>query len=74
MDKEILLFGDIEIGKKKIKKNYYYKIPILLRGVDIEKVLASNKISFSEKNYKHFIAYLYNNHKVKPLHISKHYI
>ena len=73
MDKEILLFGNIEIGKKK-KKNYYYKIPILLRGVDIEKVLASNKISFSEKNYKHFIAYLYNNHKVKPLHISKHYI
>ena len=42
--------------KKKIKKY-------------IEKVLVSNKISFGEKNYKCFIGYLYNNHKVKPLYI-----
>ena len=28
-----------------------------------------NKISFGEKNYKCFIGYLYDNHKVKPLHI-----
>ena len=34
--------------------------------VDIEKVLVSNKISFGGKNY---IGYLYDNHKVKPLHI-----
>ena len=27
------------------------------------------KISFGEKNYKYFIGYLYNDHKVKPLHI-----
>ena len=37
--------------------------------VDIEKVLVSNKISFGEKSYKYFIAYLYNNRKFKPLHI-----
>ena len=37
--------------------------------VDIEKVLVSNKISSGEKNYKYFIGYLYNDHKVKPLHI-----
>ena len=37
--------------------------------VDIEKVLVSNKISFAEKSYKYFIAYLYNNRKFKPLHI-----
>ena len=37
--------------------------------VDIEKFIASNKISFGEKNYKYFIGYLYNDHKVKPLHI-----
>ena len=40
-----------------------------MEGVDIEKVLVSNKISFGEKNYKHFIGYLYNDHKVNPLHI-----
>ena len=37
--------------------------------VDIEKVVVSNKISFGEKNYKYFIGYLYNDHKVKLLHI-----
>ena len=31
--------------------------------------VVSNKISFSEKNYKYFIDYLYNDHKVKQLHI-----
>ena len=34
-----------------------------------EKVLASKKISFGEKNYNYFIGYLYNDNKVKPLHI-----
>ena len=37
--------------------------------VDNEKLLVSNKISFVEKNYKHFIGYLYNGNKVKPLNI-----
>ena len=32
-------------------------------------VLVSNKISFGEKNFKCFIGYLYNDNKVKPLHI-----
>ena len=40
-----------------------------IRDVDIEKVYVSNKISFGEKNYKYFIGYLYNDNKVKPLHI-----
>ena len=66
MDKEILTFGDIEIEKFKF---YRHKTPILLGNVDIEKVLVSNKIYFGEKNYKYFIGYLYNDHKVKPLHI-----
>ena len=44
-------------------------IPVHLRDVDIEKLLVSNKISFGEKNYKYFIGYLYNDRKVKPLHI-----
>ena len=35
--------------------------------VDIEKVLASNKISLGEENYKYFIDYFYNGNIVKPL-------
>ena len=66
MSKEILTFGDIEIGKNKL---YHNKTPILLKDIDIEKVLVSNKISFGEKNHKYFIAYLYNDNEVKPLHI-----
>ena len=36
---------------------------------DIEKILVSNKIFFSEQNYKYFISYLYNGNKVKRLNI-----
>ena len=55
----------------KLKKNkfYHHKTPILLKDVDIEKVLVFNKISFGEKSYKYFIGYLYNGNKVKPLNI-----
>ena len=49
MSKEILTFGDIEIEKNKF---YRTKIPNLLKDVDIEKVLVSNKISFGEISYK----------------------
>ena len=66
MGKDILTYGYIGIEKSKF---YRHMTPILLRDVDIEKVLVSNKISFGEKNYKYFIGYLYNDHKVKPLHI-----
>ena len=67
MGKETLTFGDIEIEKNKFDS---YKSPCPLRDVDIEKVLVSNKISFGEKNYKYFIGYLYNDHKVKPSHVK----
>ena len=32
-------------------------------------MLVSNKISSGEKSYKYFTGCLYNDHKVKPLHI-----
>ena len=57
------------ILKLKKIKFYRYKIPIYLKDVDIEEVLVSNKISFGEKKYKYFIGYLYNDHKVKAVHI-----
>ena len=66
MGKEILMFGDIEI---EISKFYRHKTSILLKDVDIEKVLVSNKISFGGKDYIHFTGYLYNDNNVKPLHI-----
>ena len=55
----------------KLKKiNFYrHKSPIFKKDVDTEKVLVSNKISSGKKNYKYFIGYLYNDHKVKLLHI-----
>ena len=66
MGKEILTFGDTQIEKSKF---YRHKTPILLKDVDIETVLVSNKFSFSEKKYKYFIGYLYNDNKAKALHI-----
>ena len=53
MGKEILMFGDTEIEKKKT----YNKTPNFGGDVDIEKVLVSNKIYFGEKKYKYFIGY-----------------
>ena len=54
----------------KLKKINFTTIKVLfLKDVDIEKVLVSNKIFCGEKNHKYFIGYLYDNHKVKPLHI-----
>ena len=53
-----------------MEKNFYrHKTPILFRDLDTEKVLASKKIPFGEKDYKYFIGCLYNYHKVRPLHI-----
>ena len=48
MSKEIITFGDIKIEKKKKKFNCY-KNPVPLSNVDIEKALASIKISFEEE-------------------------
>ena len=45
MGKDILTFGDIELGKNKL----YHKTLVPLRDVDIEKVLACNNISFDDK-------------------------
>ena len=46
-----------------------YKSPALLSDVYIKKVSGSNKITSAKKINKHFIGYLYNDHKVKPLNM-----
>ena len=49
----------------KFKNKFYcYENLVILTDIDIDKVLVSNKISFSNKNYKYFIDYLNNDHKV----------
>ena len=47
MVKEILRFSNIKIEKKKILP--LYNSPIFKKGIDITKVLVSNKISLGEK-------------------------
>ena len=61
----------LEILKLKKNKFYHYESPILLKDVDIEKLLVSNKIYFGEKKAINtlFIGHVYNDHKVKQLHI-----
>ena len=61
----------IHLAILKLNKINFTVIRLLffLGDADIEKLLVSDKISFGEKNYKYFIGYLYDNHKVKPLHI-----
>ena len=66
MVKEMFMVGNIEIEKNEF---YRHKSPSFLKGLGIEKLLVSNKISSSEKSYKYFIGYLYNDDKVKPLHV-----
>ena len=54
-----------------MKKIFFTTIRLLLFLVEVdnENILASNKTSFGEKNYKYFIGYLCNDHKVNPLHL-----
>ena len=66
MGTESLTFEDIKLEKKNF---YHHKSLIFLKDVDTEKILVSSKIFSGEKNYKYFIGYLHNVHKVKPLHI-----
>ena len=46
MGKEFLAFGNTQI----LKQTYRHITPIFLKDIDIEEVLASNKISFGSKS------------------------
>ena len=61
MGKEILTFSDTE-------KNKFITIRVLfLKNMQIWKSVSI--YSSGEKSYKYFIGYLYNDYKVKQLHI-----
>ena len=46
------MLGDNRINKHKF---HYDKNPVLIDDVNIDKILLSNKVSFSKKGYKYFI-------------------
>ena len=62
------MFRNIEIEKNKF---YHHKSRVTLKNVDAEKVLVPSKISFGKKVYNYVIGYLYNDHKVRILHIMR---
>ena len=66
MDKECIIFADNEIEKPKFHHHINYKNPTV---ADIDYILISNKIFFGEKNYKYLIGYMYDDYKIKSLHI-----
>ena len=66
MGKEILTIAILKLTKINFSA---IQVPFFRRCRYWEKVLVSSKISIDEKNYTYFVGYLYNDHKVKPLHI-----
>ena len=62
MEKTTIKFRDIEIKKQKY---YRYKRPISIKDIDINKIVASNKVSFGKKGFKYFIGY--KDAKIRPL-------
>ena len=56
MNKKIIKFGDTEIEKQKFQQ---HESSILTNNIDINKLVVSNRVSFGEKGFKHFIDYKY---------------
>ena len=52
MKKKIIKFGDIELEKQKF---YQHKRPILIKNININKIVVSNKVSFGKKGFKYCI-------------------
>ena len=65
MDKTVIKFDETEIEKHKF---YQHKSPILMNNIDINKIVASNKVSFGKKGFKYFIGYK-DAQKIRPLSI-----
>ena len=63
MNKEILLFGDIGIDKRKF---CYHKNPLLIDDVDLDKVLRSDKVYFGKKSFQYFIGFKDEEFKIIP--------
>ena len=62
MDKKNIKFGNTEVEKHKFHQN---RSPITINNVDIDKIVVSNKVSFSKKDFRYFIGYK-DVKKIKP--------
>ena len=51
---KVIKFGDIQI---EIQKFHQHKEPILIKNIEINKIVVSNKFSFGKKEFKYFIRY-----------------
>ena len=65
MSKEIIMFGDTEVEKHTF---HQHKSPISIYDVNVDKIVASNRVPFGKKDFKYFIGYD-DGRKVKPLFI-----
>ena len=65
MDKKIIKFDDTEIEGYKF---HQHKISILVNDIDINKIVVSNKVPFSEEDFKYFNGYK-GTDKIRPLFI-----
>ena len=52
MEKAIIKSGDIEMEKQKF---HQHKRPILINNIDINKIVASNEVSFGKKVFEYFM-------------------
>ena len=54
MEKKIIKFCDIQIKKQNF---HQHKKPFLIKNIDINKIVVSNKVSFRKKGFKYLIGY-----------------
>ena len=59
---KIIKFGDTEIENHKF---YQHKNPIPIKNIDINKIVVSNKVSFSKNGFKDFTGYK-DGKKIRP--------
>ena len=63
MTKKNIKFCDTEIEKHKF---HQHKCPLLIEDIDINEIVASNKVSYGKKGFKYLIGYK-DAKKVEPL-------
>ena len=66
MNKKIIAFCDNKIEKRRFHR---YENLIFLEDVYIDKILMSNKIFSSRKNFKYFIGYMDDDYKTEAFSI-----
>ena len=63
LDKKTIEFDNTRIEKYEF---HQYKSPILIKDIDINEIVISNKICFGKQDFKYFIGYKVAK-KIKPL-------